>query len=133
MPALTNDQNLNRTARVVDRNGTRSYVTVAGTQHRYFNYRYNYRSLDDTCWLQRRTVTFDHAASPAPSSTPFYNQYRYEDRLFDVSSAKSGGPISVDTRDSGARRNIGWRGCVMQRRPSRLEIGRRWGREWKCT
>src|SRR3546814_1395544 len=30
MPALTNDQNLNRTARVVDRNGTRRYVTVAG-------------------------------------------------------------------------------------------------------
>src|SRR3546814_4825972 len=39
MPALTNDQNLNRTARVVDRNGTRRYVTVAGTQHRYFKYR----------------------------------------------------------------------------------------------
>src|SRR3546814_14225687 len=94
MPALTNDQNLNRTARVVDRNGTRRYVTVAGTQHRYFNYRYNYRSLDDTCWLQRRTVTFDHTASPGPSSTPFYNQYRYEDRLFDVSSAISGGTIS---------------------------------------
>src|SRR3546814_7976384 len=37
MPALTNDQNLNRTARVVDRNGTRRYVTVAGTQHRYLD------------------------------------------------------------------------------------------------
>src|SRR3546814_6799996 len=47
MPALTNDQNLNRTARVVDRNGTRRYVTVAGTQHRYFNYRYNYRRSEE--------------------------------------------------------------------------------------
>ena len=116
MPALTDDQNLNRTARVVDRNGTRRYVTVAGTQHRYINYRYNYRSSDDTCWLQRRTVTFDHTASPAPSSTPFYNQYRYEDRLFDVSSAKSGGTISVDTGDSGAFRSVGWSGCVIERR-----------------
>src|SRR3546814_19214483 len=106
MPALTNDQNLNRTARVVDRNGTRRYVTVAGTQHRYFNYRYNYRSLDDTCWLQRRTVTFDHTASPGPSSTPFYNHYRYEARLFDVSSAKRGGHISVDTRNAGAMGNV---------------------------
>src|SRR3546814_5362074 len=86
MPALTNDQNLNRTARVVDRNGTRRYVTVAGTQHRYFNYRYNYRSLDDTCWLQRRTVTFDHTASPGPSSTPFYNQYRSEEHTSELQS-----------------------------------------------
>src|SRR3546814_17981437 len=108
MPARTNDQNLNRTARVGDRNGTRRYVTVAGTQHRYFNYRYNYRSLADTCWLQRRTVTFDHTASPGPSSTPFYNQYRYEDRLFDVTSAKSSGMIPVEPGGSGAMRTVCW-------------------------
>ena len=118
MPALTDAQNMNRTARVVDRNGTRRYVTVAGTQHRYFNYRYNYNSSDDTCWLQRRTVTFDHTASPAPSSTSFFSQYRYEDRLFDVSSAKNGGTISVDTGDSGALQSVSWSGCVIERRTS---------------
>lgn len=118
MPALTDAQNMTRTARVVDRNGTRRYVTVAGTQHRYFNYRYNYNSSDDTCWLQRRTVTFDHTASPAPSSTSFFSQYRYEDRLFDVSSAKNGGTISVDTGDSGALQSVSWSGCVIERRTS---------------
>lgn len=116
MPALINAQDVNRTAQVVDRNGTRRYVTVAGTQHRYFNYRYNYNSFDDTCWLQRRAVTFTHAASPNPSSTSFYSQYRYEDRLFDVSNAKSGGTISVDTGNSGALRNVRWSGCVIERR-----------------
>ncbi|MFC3784888.1 Flp pilus assembly protein TadG [Sphingopyxis italica] len=116
MPALTDAQNMNRTARVVDGGGTRRFVTVAGTQHRYLDYRYNYNSSDDTCWLQRRTVTFDHAASPTPSSTSFFSQYRYEDRLFDVSSAKSGGTISVDTGDSGALRTVSWSGCVIERR-----------------
>lgn len=118
MPALTTAQDMNRTARVVDKDGTRRYVTVAGTQHRYFNYRYNYSGSDDTCWLQRRTVTFDHAASPAPSATSFFSQYRYEDRVFNVSSLKSGGTISVDTGDSGALRTVSWSGCVIERRTS---------------
>lgn len=116
MPALTDEQDLNLTAQIVDRNGTRRYVTVAGTRHRYYNYRYDYSWSDDTCWLQRRTVTFDHAASPSPSSTPFYNRYRYEDRVFDVSDAKSGGTISVDTGNSGALRSVAWSGCVIERR-----------------
>ncbi len=121
MPALTTAQDMNRTARVVDKDGTRRYVTVAGTQHRYFNYRYNYSGSDDTCWLQRRTVTFDHSASPAPSATSFYNQYRYEDRVFNVSSAKSGGTISVDTGNSGALRTVRWSGCVIERRTASFD------------
>src|SRR3546814_14205220 len=48
MPALPNDQNLNRTARVVARHGTRRYVTVAGPPPRYFTSRYIYRTLDNT-------------------------------------------------------------------------------------
>src|SRR3546814_7997369 len=33
-----------------------------------------------------------------------------------VSSAKSGGTISVDTGDSGAMGTVGWSGCVIERR-----------------
>jgi Flp pilus assembly protein TadG len=118
MPALTTAQDINKTARVVDKDGTRRFVTVAGTKHRYYNYRYQYNSADSTCWLQRRTVTFDHAASPAPSSTAFYSQYRYEDRVFDVSAMKAGNTITVDTGNSGADRAVGWSGCVLERRTS---------------
>lgn len=116
MPALTTAQDVNKTARIVDKDGTRRYVTVAGTKHRYVNYRYNYNSSNSTCWLQRRTVTFDHAASPAPSTTPFNSQYRYEDRVFDVSAIKAGDPITVDTANSGANRSVNWSGCVLERR-----------------
>lgn len=118
MPALQASQDMNKTAYVVDKNGTRRYVTVAGSRHYVYNYRYNYNSSTSTCWLQRRTVTYDHAASAAPSSTQFYNQYRYEDRVFDVSSAKSGGTITVDTGDSGANRSYSWSGCLIERRTS---------------
>jgi Flp pilus assembly protein TadG len=118
MPALTTGQDMNKTAYIVDAGNVRRYVTVAGAKHAYFNYRYNYNTTDSTCWLQRRTVTFDHATSPTPSSTPFNNQYRYEDRVFDVSNLKTGGTINVDTGDSGANRNLAWAGCVMERRTS---------------
>ncbi len=116
MPALVGAQDINKTARIVDKDGNRLSVTVAGTQHRYYNYRYNYNTFSSTCWLQRRTVTFDHAASPAPSSTAFYNQYRYEDRVFDVSAMKAGNSITVDTGNSGANRTVSWSGCVLERR-----------------
>ena len=115
-PALVGAQDINKTARIVDKDGNRLSVTVAGSQHRYYNYRYQYNSGNSTCWLQRRTVTFDHTASPAPSSTAFYNQYRYEDRVFNVSSMKSGGTITVDTGNSGADRTVSWSGCVLERR-----------------
>lgn len=118
MPALVTEQDMNKTARIVDAAGTRRYVTAAGTQHRYYNYRYNYNTANSTCWIQRRTVTFDHAASPAPSSTPFNSQYRYEDRIFDVSGAKAGGTITVDSGNAGANRTVSWSGCVMERRTS---------------
>ncbi len=117
MPALTNAQDLNKTAQIVDKNGTRRYVTVAGSQHRYYTYRYSYNTFGSTCWLQRRTVTVDHAASPAPT-TSFYNQYRYEDRVFDVSAMKAGNSITVDTGNSGANRTVSWSGCVLERRTS---------------
>ena len=118
MPALVGSQNMNKTARIVDKDGNRIFVTVAGSKHRYYNYRYQYNSVNSTCWLQRRAVTFDHTASAAPSSTAFYSQYRYEDRVFDVSSMKSGGSITVDTGNSGADRTVSWSGCVLERRTS---------------
>ncbi|MBA3941089.1 MAG: hypothetical protein C0520_07765 [Sphingopyxis sp.] len=118
MPALTDAQDINKTTRVVDKDGTRRYVTVAGTRHRFFNYRYQYNSANSTCWLQRRTVTYDHAASPTPSSTSFFSQYRYEDRVFDVSAMKAGNSITVDTGNSGANRTVSWSGCVLERRTS---------------
>lgn len=118
MPALVNAQNINKTAQIVDKDGTRRFVTVAGSQHRYYNYRYSYNTFSSTCWLQRRTVTFDHAASPTPSATSFNNQYRYEDRVFDVSAMKAGNSITVDTGNSGADRTVSWSGCVMERRTS---------------
>ena len=115
-PALTTAQDMNKTAYVVDKDGTRRYVTVAGSKHAFIDYRYEYNTVNSTCWLQRRTVTFDHATSPAPSSTSFNNQYRYEDRVFDVSNLKTGGTITVDTGISGANSTIGWSGCVLERR-----------------
>ena len=88
-------------------------MTVAGSKHAFIDYRYEYNTVNSTCWRQRRTVTFDHATSPAPSSTSFNNQYRYEDRVFDVSNLKTGGTITVDTGISGANSTIGWSGCCL--------------------
>ncbi|HWV59892.1 MAG TPA: TadE/TadG family type IV pilus assembly protein [Sphingopyxis sp.] len=120
MPALSTEQDMNRTGWAVRSNGNRIFATVAGTRHRYFNYRYQYNSSNSTCWLQRRTVTFDHAASPSPTSgSPSFNsQYRYEDRVFDVSNMKAGGTITVNTGNSGGNRTLSWSGCVIERRTS---------------
>lgn len=120
MPALSTDQDMNKTGWAVRSNGNRIYVTVAGTRHRYYNYRYQYNSSNSTCWLQRRVVTFDHAASPSPTSgsPSFFSQYRYEDRVFDVSNLKTGGTITVNTGNSGGNRTVSWSGCVIERRTS---------------
>src|SRR3546814_16604525 len=75
---------MNRTTWFVDKNGTRRYVNDNKTVHRRYNYRYTWS--DGKCLLQGREVTFTHAAASNPTSSSFENRYRYEDRLFDVSS-----------------------------------------------
>lgn len=106
--------NPNRTGYLVDRNDVPRYVNDTATQHRYHNYRYVWSG--GKCWLQRRTTTFTHSSAPNPSTTQFRSRYRYSDRLFDVSGAKSGGALVVDTGDNGNDRSYYWSGCVMERR-----------------
>ncbi|SNS83328.1 TadE/TadG family type IV pilus assembly protein [Sphingopyxis indica] len=104
---------MNRTTWFVDKNGTRRYVNDNKTVHRRYNYRYTWS--DGKCLLQGREVTFTHAAASNPTSSSFENRYRYEDRLFDVSSVKSGSALVTDTGDNGASRSYNWGGCVMER------------------
>ena len=42
--------------------------------------------------------------------------YRYEDRTFDVSAAKTGDELDADTGDQGATISTTWDGCIIERR-----------------
>lgn len=117
-PSTVNTPDMNKTGRWVDSNGTRRYSNDKETVHYYYNYSYD---MDGgLCWLQRRLVTYTQtkAATKNADSPSFNNQYRYEDRLFDVSSIKSGGTLTVDTGYQGATGNYSWDGCIMERRTS---------------
>src|SRR3546814_17991586 len=100
---------MNRTTWFVDKNGTRRYVNDNKTVHRRYNYRYTWS--DGKCLLQGREVTFTHAAASNPTSSSFENRYRYEDRLFDVSSVKSGSALVTDTGDKIGREPCRGRVC----------------------
>ena len=112
-PVSSGSPNTNRTAYYVDQNGTRIYAYDTNLNYTYYNYRYNWTG--SKCVLQRRTVTYARPSTSVAPVQTFYDRYRYEDRLFDVSTAKNGASITTDTGDSGANFSASWGGCVMER------------------
>ncbi|NIJ39055.1 Flp pilus assembly protein TadG [Sphingopyxis panaciterrae] len=116
-PTATATPGMNRTARLVDPSDTRVYSDDTGKIHYYYNYRYTYTS--SKCWLQQRKRTYTQTTAAAKPSLAFRNQYRYEDRLFDVSALKTaGGEITVDTGSSGTNKTYKWSGCIVERQTS---------------
>lgn len=113
-PVSSGSPDVNRTSYYVDQNGNRIYAYDTNLSYKYYNYRYNWAS--SKCWLQRRTVTYTRPSTSIAPVQSFYSQYRYEDRLFDVTQAKTGTPLVTDTGDNGANFSATWGGCVMERR-----------------
>jgi len=113
-PVSSGSPDVNRTSYYVDQNGNRIYAYDTNLSYKYYNYRYNWAS--GQCWLQRRTVTYTRPSTSVAPVQSFYGQYRYEDRLFDVTQAKTGMPLVTDTGDSGSNFSATWGGCVMERR-----------------
>lgn len=113
-PVSSGSPNPNRTSYYVDQNGNRIYAYDTALSYQYYNYRYSWTG--GKCVLQRRTVTYARPSTSVAPVQTFYDQYRYEDRLFDVTQAKTGNPLVTDTGDSGANFSATWGGCVMERR-----------------
>lgn len=113
-PVSSGAPNVNRTSYYVDQNGNRIYAYDTALTYTFINYRYNWAS--SKCWLQRRTVTYTRPSTSVAPTQAFYSRYRYEDRLFDVTQAKTGTALVTDTGDSGANFSATWGGCVMERR-----------------
>lgn len=111
-PGNASTPNANLTARIQDKDGKQLFVESSGTRHKYFNYAYEWQN--GACWLKRRIVTRNHAEWTAPSSRAFL-QYRYEDRLFDVSAVKTGSSVSADIGSNESTGTYSWSGCVMER------------------
>ena len=125
MPSTSNAfdaTTMNRTARWIDSSDSSARYSDDKNKVHYF-YRYKYALSGGKCWLQRQLVTFTQTAAATTAATKSFNkstsQYRYEDRLFNVSAVKTGGTLTVDTGDNGTvKTDYTWSGCIIERQTS---------------
>lgn len=116
-PSSSQTPDMNQTARWVDSSGNPVY-TKDTTKVNYY-YTYKYELLSGKCWLRRQRVTYTYKTAATKSATKgAISQYRYQDRLFDVSAAKTGGSMNVDIWYDGTAKPVTWGGCIMERRTS---------------
>ena len=116
-PSPSGSPDYNQTGQYVD-GDTR--VTTYDTEQDYTfrTYRYSWRSSNSTCRRQYRNGYFTRTYTTTVTETKtdvFDNRYTYQDRVFDVSGAKTGSAIVTDTGDSGVNVSHTWGGCLIER------------------
>ncbi len=114
-PTTSGGQGSTQTGQYIDGNGNRVTTSNLTQAYRYFEYRYVWTS--SSCRLQSRTMQYTQTTPSTLTQPPVqtFSNYTYQDRVFDVASAKSGSAIVTNTGDSGANFSATWGGCVMER------------------
>ncbi len=108
----------NQTAQYVDGDGNRITTYDTEQDYEYYNYRYWWNDNRNKCRLQRRQITFRRTQTTTVTEVPvqeFDDKYVYQDRVFDVSQAKTGAALVTDVGDAGVSQTDYWGGCVMER------------------
>jgi Flp pilus assembly protein TadG len=90
--------------RVTQNNVTQNY--------RYFEYRYVWSS--SSCRLQSRTMQYTRTTPQ--TVTQALGRFKYENRTFNVTAAKTGTFAATGTGPNGVNQNISWGGCIMERK-----------------
>lgn len=104
-----------QTNQYVDSNGNLVTEYNDNQTFEYFTYRYNWSS--NQCRRQRQTMRFLRSipATVVQPPVPVFQQYRYEDRVFDVASARTGSTITANVGDNGSNVSATWGGCIIER------------------
>lgn len=115
VPASVTGVTRTQTGQYVDSNG--NLVTTYNDSQTFEYYTYRYVWSSSQCRRQRQTMRF---VRTTPSTVvqppiPVFQQYRYEDRVFDVASARTGSSITANVGDSGANVTATWGGCIIER------------------
>ncbi len=91
-------------------------ITEYSDRQEMRRYRYRYRWTSRQCRLERQQQRF-YRYTPRTLTeprVPAFSRYRYENRVFDISAAKSGGGVTADTGTNGAD-YTGWAdGCIIE-------------------
>ena len=105
-----------QTGQYIDADSNR--VTTYEDRQNFQFYNYQHVWTGGQCRRQRRTGTFTRTTPSTVTQPPIpvFSRYRYEDRVFDVSSAKSGGSVTYDVGDKGADLSASWSGCIIERK-----------------
>lgn len=115
-PATSGGNTRVQTGQYIDGDGNR--VTTYENRQNYTYYSYQYVWSGNSCRRQRRTATFTRTTPETVTQppVPVFSQYRYEDRVFDVLDAKTGGDVTYDVGDSGSDLDASWSGCIIERK-----------------
>ena len=105
-----------QTGQYIDGDGNQ--VTTYENRQNYTYYSYQYVWSGNSCRRQRRTATFTRTTPETVTQppVPVFSRYRYEDRVFDVVAAKTGGDVTYDVGDNGTQLDAYWSGCIIERK-----------------
>lgn len=114
-PTSRNNRTTVQTGQYVDANGNQVTTFDTTETFEYFEYRYAWRSSQ--CRQQRRTLRYVRTTPSTVTQppVPVFSRYRYEDRIFNVVAAKTGGTVTADVGDSGSDLTASWGGCIIER------------------
>ncbi len=105
-----------QTGQYIDADGNRVTTYEDRQNFQFFNYQHIWTGSQ--CRRQRRTGTFTRTTPSTVTQppVPVFSRYRYEDRVFDVAAAKTGGTVTYDVGDQGVDLDATWSGCIIERK-----------------
>jgi Flp pilus assembly protein TadG len=119
VPVSTGVQPPTQTGQYVDADGNLVTTYNNNENFRFNTYRHNWVKPKNKwiCRVERRTDTFTRTTPSTVTQPPVqvFSTYRYEDRPFDVTAARSGGTVTYDVGDNGVGETVGWNGCIIER------------------
>ena len=119
VPVSTGVQPPTQTGQFVDADGNLVTTYNINENFRFNTYRHVWVKPNNKwiCRVQRRTDTFTRTTPSTVTQPPIptFSTYRYEDRPFDVTAARSGGTVTYDVGDRGVGESHSWNGCIIER------------------
>lgn len=115
-PSSSGSASSSQTGQYIDSDRNRITNFDEAQKYRYKQYRYNWSS--NKCRLQSRTMEFTRTTPGTLTEPPVpkFSYFTYQDRVDeDVSSAKSGGMLTLKTGTKGVDLSAAWDGCIMER------------------
>jgi Flp pilus assembly protein TadG len=104
-----------QTGQYIDADGNRVTTYEDRQNFRFYNYQHVW--VSNRCRRQRREGTFTRTTPSTVTQppVPVFSTYRYEDRVFNVVAAKTGGTVTYDVGTAGADLDASWNGCIIER------------------